>query len=416
MSSVWELRPELRQALLELRSVRPTWSASQLAAQLSLDFELEPAITKDAVQKVLRRERPAEVRPRITGAIDLADAVERQRSGAVAPEGFAPSSVTVRETESDESGSRRTSVTYRALKAPVERVETIRPIYLTALAAAPTVGGEQLIACLGDTQFPFEDPEAWRLTLSWIRDVRPGWLVLTGDIADCYSISRFANDPRLMGIQDELRYVHARLVELRSAAGPDARISWIAGNHEARLQKWLIAQAPALVGVRRAGEDRELLALPNLVAADTLGIEYIGAGPGDLGDDHMNGILRLIPQDSPSGGLLATHGFYSRAGAGGASIQPLVDRWGESVVGGHDHSQGIAHTTKGGVAGSRVQRFRAISTGFLANRNLGYNPKGAAARWAHGFAVISVAADGSWAPELVEIADGQLAWRGQRWG
>ena len=94
---------------------------------------------------------------------------------------------------------------------------------------------------------------------------------------------------------------------------------------------------------------------------------------------------------------------------------PLVDSWDSSVIGGHDHKQGIGIVTKGGVAGSPMRRLRAISTGMLCRRDLGYQPVGTS-NWQPGFVALSIAKDDSWVPELIEIVDGKIAWRGSRWG
>jgi hypothetical protein len=291
----------------------------------------------------------------------------------------------------------------------IQRATSSPVSYLDRLAV-PAFAGGSVVAFMGDTQFPYEDPAAWALTLAWVRDVRPSQIVLTGDILDGYSVSRFDKDPRAMSIQAELQYTHERLAELVSAAGALCQISWVAGNHEDRLARYVMGQAPQLVGLKRAGEVRELLTVPFLTAADDLGIEWIGAKPGDLGGDHNNAVLRIAPD------LVATHGYFSRRGGGGASILPLVEAYDCSVIGGHDHKQGIGLVTKGGVAGSAVRRLRAISTGMLCQRDLGYAPVGYS-NWQLGFATVEIHDDGSWAPDLAEIdaARGVLIWRGQRW-
>ena len=297
---------------------------------------------------------------------------------------------------------RASSVEQKIKPATLRRID-----YLKSLAK-PKKTGERLTVCLGDTQFPFESPEAWSLSLAFIRDVKPSEIVLTGDIVDGQAVSRFEKDPRkTVRLNDEMQHAHDRLAELRAAAG-DAKIVYVQGNHDVRIARYAQNQAPALVGLTIPGTDIEVLGLRNLLQLDALRIELIEPAEGSLSDGHLAGFYELAPGPS---GLVATHGFYSRGGrtgGGGVSIMPLVDSLDTSVVGGHDHRQGIGIITRGN------RRLRAISTGMLCRRDLGYQPDGTS-NWQTGFVVISFAADGNWSPELVEIIDGRLTWRGQHW-
>jgi hypothetical protein len=407
--------PEAQARLIELAEDHPEWSASQLGAALSI--ELGCAVTKDAVQKKLRRlrsfdgDRIATRSDLLQTALGLTDEVEK-RSDAFAADGYVPAAVTITEITRDEEGNaRKSQVSYKAPRSVVQPATPRRIDYLKALGKAPKVGNERLVVAMGDTQFPFEDPAAYAATLMWIRDAKPDEIVLTGDIVDGQAVSRFEKDPRkTVRLNDEMQHAHDRLAELRAAAG-DAKVVYVQGNHDVRIARYAQNQAPALVGLMIPGTDIEVLGLRNLLQLDALGIELVEPAADSLSDGHLAGFYQIAPD------LIATHGFYSRGGrtgGGGVSIMPLVDSLDVSVVGGHDHRQGIGIVTKGGAFGTKARRLRAISTGMLCRRDLGYQPD-STSNWQHGFAVFSFASDGSWSPELVEIIDGVLAWRGQRW-
>ena len=298
-----------------------------------------------------------------------------------------------------------------AVELPLARVAAAPMTYLKgALPNGERRDGE-LVCFVGDTQYPYEDPKAHALLLAWLRDERPSRIYLTGDILDVYQLSRFGADggARRASFQEELAYAHARLAEIRAAAGPDAVIYFIAGNHEERLTSYVARLAEPLIGLRRVGSDDEVLSLPYLIAIDDLGITWVGKRAGDLGGDYVNAQIAVTPT------LIATHGYHSRKGGGGASVLPIVHQWDASVVGGHDHRQGVAMVSRGGVAGVPLRRLQAVSTGMMCRQRLGYN---AAPDWQLGFATAAVFADGSFAIDLATIdpVAGVIAWRGRRWG
>ena len=242
----------------------------------------------------------------------------------------------------------------------------------------------ELVVAAGDFQFPFEDPEVYASFLTFLAAERPDRIVLTGDILDLTAVSAYDKDPRLgMPVQQELAHTHRRLAEIRASAGPEAQIFFLFGNHEARFSKWLAKKAPDLVGLADS-EGREILSLANLLRLDALEIQpCISEGVAFSGPEHLRSYYQIAPD------LIATHGTYSRATGGGASIMPIVKAAGVSVVGGHDHSQGVAFETIGGFAGIEARRTAAISTGMMCRRTeLGYLAQHQVSRGAAGFAGI----------------------------
>jgi hypothetical protein len=271
----------------------------------------------------------------------------------------------------------------------------------------------EIVVAAGDFQFPFEDPEVFAAFLTFIATEKPDRIVLTGDILDLTSVSAFERDPRLgLPVQEELNHAHKRLAEIRAAAGKKAKILFIYGNHEARFSKWLARKAPDLVGLHDAN-GVEMLSLANLLRLDALDITpCISDGVAYSGPEHLRSYYKITED------LIATHGTYSRTAGGAASIIPICEAAGVSVVGGHDHSQGMAFRTVGGFAELEEKRMVAISTGMMCRRTeLGYLAQHQVARWAAGFAVIELWGDkaGEWQPDFASWTGTALVWRGKRY-
>jgi len=271
----------------------------------------------------------------------------------------------------------------------------------------------ELVVAAGDFQFPFEDPEVYSSFLTFLAAERPDRIVLTGDILDLTAVSAYDKDPRLgLPVQEELAHTHRRLAEIRASAGEEAQIFFLYGNHEARFSKWLAKKAPELVGLADA-EGREVLSLENLLRLKELNIQScISEGVAYAGPEHLRSYYQITED------LIATHGTYSRSTGGGASIIPIVDASGVSVVGGHDHSQGVAFRTIGGFAGIDEKRTAAISTGMMCRRTeLGYLAQHQVSRWSAGFAVIELWGDqaGEWQPDFASWTGTELVWRGKRY-
>lgn len=111
----------------------------------------------------------------------------------------------------------------------------------------------------GDIHIPFQDKHAVELWLRFLEWYKPEILVLNGDILDCFKVSKFMTIPtdglRLKGEIDETRKLLARIV----AVTPKCTRYFVWGNHEARLQKYILSQAEQLY---------ELVALEDLLGLD----------------------------------------------------------------------------------------------------------------------------------------------------
>jgi len=317
-------------------------------------------------------------------------------------------------TEVDNSNIINTNTSYGS-RAPhlIQAADPVTIDYIPRVGASPSSSRGNLVVCAGDFQFPFENGDVFASFLTFLATEKPDRIVLTGDILDLTSVSAYDKDPRLgLPVQDEIAYAHRRLAEIRAAAGREAQIFFLYGNHEARFSKWLAKRAPELVGLTDANGN-EVLSLATLLRFDHLNIipcideKTIYTGPESLRSYYK------ITED-----LIATHGTYSRTTGGGSSIVPIADAAGVSVVGGHDHSQGISFRTIGGFADLPEKRLAAISTGMMCLRtDLGYLAQHQVSRWAAGFAVIELWGDraGEWQPDFASWTGSEIVWRGKRY-
>lgn len=173
---------------------------------------------------------------------------------------------------------------------------------------------------LNDLHGPYADQQLLALVLRFAQQLRPAIdsVVLLGDIADCGSVSRFPGepkDPRLSRLQTELDFDRALLRRIRSLF-PRQRMWWFLGNHEHRLEKYLLQKAPALYGMFDIG-----------CLAKDLGMTVV----------PYRG-LRAI------GHLTLLHGETIRAHSA-YTARAVYDQLGTSVMFGHTHRGGSYYRT-----------------------------------------------------------------------
>ena len=102
----------------------------------------------------------------------------------------------------------------------------------------------------------------------FLRRERPDWLILNGEFQDFWEISSHDLTPR--GGKDFKREIETGKKILRSfrRSLPRARITWIEGNHEFRLRKYLIQNARELYGLPG-------VSVPDIFDLKRLKIEYV---------------------------------------------------------------------------------------------------------------------------------------------
>lgn len=225
---------------------------------------------------------------------------------------------------------------------------------------------------LGDIHAPFQSNRDLRIAYRVIEDLQPDKIILMGDCIDFYAISSFSREPkRVLQLQNEIDTTKEILGMIDSLS--NAEIVYLMGNHEDRLQRYLMAH-------------------PEIYNLDNLKLEYL------LGLDKLN---IKIKAEVKEGDLIYTHGKYVSKHSAYSVKRELESRaYQISVLMGHTHRQGMFSITgyKNTVDGYEI--------GCLCeDQEYAINPN-----WQRGFAVVT---DGF--VELVKIRKRKTIFRGKQY-
>jgi predicted phosphodiesterase len=239
------------------------------------------------------------------------------------------------------------------------------------------VTGKTLL--ISDVHIPFHDRRAVEAAVKHGRDAGVKAVLVNGDALDFHGVSRFDHDGTAITYQQEIEYGRKFFAYLRGQF-PRARIVFKEGNHEERLERYILTRAPALFGL--AGVN-----VASLVELENHGVEHVGE----------QRVIRL-------GKLSVIHGHeYGR----GTNAPVNAARWlmlraRRPAIMGHLH-----HTSE--------QRETAIDDTTLATWSIGclcgLHPRYArlTARWGHGWAIVDVAGDGSFEVDNRSLVEKRVA-------
>jgi predicted MPP superfamily phosphohydrolase len=103
---------------------------------------------------------------------------------------------------------------------------------------------------IADVHLPYFNENAVDIMIDYIKKRRIYFetLVLGGDIMDFESVSSFTHDPDNWSLQSEIPFLSQFIEKLDKAFHP-MKIYYIEGNHEKRLENYIITKAPALYGM-----------------------------------------------------------------------------------------------------------------------------------------------------------------------
>lgn len=240
---------------------------------------------------------------------------------------------------------------------------------------------------LSDMHFPEHDRAVWSTVKELIPDIRPSEVVLLGDFLEMGSVSQHGGGD-LEKLTEDFDAGKQALKELRELVGGDCRITYLEGNHESRLTRFIMAKAPSL---------KDSLSYEIGLELKALDIDWVPEHKqpihrGDLDLTHGHQDLRERPSKYHGGKMADVYG-----------------RPGRTVLYGHTHKpQVYTRPTVGGYATAvGMGCGRTLSPGWL---------HGAQAGWVHQIAVVYMTEAGR--PHIYPITfqHGQTAWNGKFYG
>ena len=260
----------------------------------------------------------------------------------------------------------------------------------------------------GDLE-PTHDPDAIDAAIALVARLNPGRVVLLGDNLDLPEFGKYRLSPAFaLTTQATIDAAATVMARLRSVA-PDAEIDWLAGNHEERLQHWLVDSARAAFGLRQGNtpESWPVLSVPHLCHLDEHQITYRPGYPAS--DIWLTDNLKIIHGD--------------RVKSRGSTAHVYLNESKVSVIYGHIHRIERAHRTRDDFDGPA--EIMAASPGCLARidgavpstkqgLDLDGRPLTSSEDWQQGVGVVTIHGD-SWQYGQARIESGVLHFRGKEY-
>lgn len=234
------------------------------------------------------------------------------------------------------------------------------------------------VGIISDTHVPYHSDIAVRSALDYLVEHEVAALVLNGDIADFYAVSRWTKDPAERDLKRELEQIRAFLRAIRDRF-PTQLIVYKCGNHEERWKHWLHQHAPEI-------SDDERMGLTAWLGLDELGIHLI--------EDQRPIMVGKLP---------VLHGHER----GKQSATPVNQARGAFLRLNHTALEGHGHRTSGHCEPDMFGRETFNwSTGCLCDLNPEYARIN---KWNHGFAMVTVREFGDFDVQNLRItADGTV--------
>lgn len=244
--------------------------------------------------------------------------------------------------------------------------------------------GKTQILVLPDIHAPVHDERALDVALVVGHNIGVDEIIILGDAFDVNALSRYVPaDLKLYRWVDERNLAVPVIANIRREF-PGTKITYIFGNHERRVQKYINSVAPQLEG---------LFSMPVLLGIDSLGFEF-SDGPLLLAD----------------GSLMVKHGTK----VGKYAVRQEIEVLGMSVVFGHSHRRSTIEVTKASQRISGAPPMLGVEAGCLCSLSPAYYEKEDTANWQHGAALITLYGGNEFDIELIRIFDGRAMFRGHR--
>ncbi len=220
-----------------------------------------------------------------------------------------------------------------------------------------------------DVHIPFQDDAAVDAFIGYIKREQPSVVVLNGDILDMFMLSRFTKGEGRNPLEEieECR----KLLKAVAKAAKGADLYYVIGNHETRLERYVLTKAPELASLV---ED-----VFTIIKSDELGFK---------------GCASLTVNDK----IVLKHGTLLGNKSGLSAIKEMEASY-MSGASGHTHRLCKYIARKAG------RKFFWIETGCLCGLNPEYcvNPN-----WQQGFARIDIKDGKVFNAKIIEIENGVI--------
>lgn len=258
---------------------------------------------------------------------------------------------------------------------------------------------------------PIHDEAALNVAVQIIRRAAPTQIVMVGDNLDLCEFGKYRMTPSFKRTtQAAIDRMTMLIAQLRSVA-PNARIVWLAGNHEERLPNFILDNASAAFGIRQGctPDSFPVLSVPFLCRFNEFDVEYM---PGYPASHHW-----ITPR------LRVVHG--DKHASNGSTAHKYLATEKTSVIYGHIHRREWAERTRDDFDGPKT--VLAASPGCLARvdgvvpstrggTDLDGRPVARTEDWQQGIAVVPYSEDtGEFVYEQVPIRNGWAMWRGKHY-
>lgn len=229
------------------------------------------------------------------------------------------------------------------------------------------------IASISDVHAPFHSELALGTAVEFLKEQEPDALLINGDFADFYAISRWQKDPRKRNFKEEIELVRESICWLRHEF-PGCQIVYKQGNHEERWDHWLWNHAPEIC-------DLEEVQLEAILKLEESQVTMVGEGR-----PIMCGKLPVLHGHELPKGLTNPVNM-----ARGAFLRMI-----DTVLVGHGH-RSSSHTESNWTH----KEITCWSQGCLCDLTPDYARIN---RWNYGFAFIEVAEDGDFSVSNYRIS------------
>jgi hypothetical protein len=235
---------------------------------------------------------------------------------------------------------------------------------------------------LQDIHLPFHDPISLSQAIARGRHIGVDCVIINGDLADFYGVSKFDKNPESHKLVDEVEMCRLFLEHLRDQF-PKAQIFLKEGNHEERLWRYCFIRCPELWELKDK-DGKRMLGLANLLDAESYGVTVVADKRPIRAGKHLH-ILHGHEFRSPfQNPVNPARGLYLRAKC-------------NAVCG--DLHQSSNHTETG-----LTNTVSCWSAGCLCDLHPQYMPLN---KWNLGFGIINLFGD-QWSFENFKIISGTV--------